>query len=229
MNNEDYDLRCSAEIDCPNRPCYRCLRNSQCLSFLRYRREHPEYDEKYTHYVAAHSARQKEIEEELKQRSLLRTNDREQVSMGDSRRIRVDGVGGATPRQFASTKNIYGLKGDSNMKLDFSEVQELENKQAATGTQTLVIKRAVEKKSSNGTNMLVLDCNDEEGGFVRDQVCTEGPGAFRMKNLIAALGLTADEIANMEACDFVGLTFVAEIVTEPYEGKDYSKIKKYIA
>ena len=57
------------------------------------------------------------------------------------------------------------------------------------GRHTLTIVKAEEKKSKNGTNMLVLDMHDEEEGYVRDQVCLEGPGAFRAKQFFAAAGV----------------------------------------
>lgn len=115
------------------------------------------------------------------------------------------------------------------MRLDFSEVNELENKQATEGEHTLTIKKAVEKRSQNGNNMLVLDMTDEDDGFTRDNVCLTGPGAFKARQLFKALGLTDDDAAAMEASDFVGMTVVAEIVIEEYEGKEYSKVKKYLA
>ena len=115
------------------------------------------------------------------------------------------------------------------MKLDFSEVSELESKQATEGVHELTIKAAKEKTSQNGTPMLVVDFNDEEGGFTRDNLCLAGAGAFKMKNFLKALNISDEDAANMEASDFVGLTVTAEIVIEPYEDKEFSKVKKYIA
>lgn len=114
------------------------------------------------------------------------------------------------------------------MKLDFSEVSELESKQASEGIHELMIKNAQEKVSKNGTPMLVVDFNDEEGGFTRDNLCLAGPGAFKTKSFLAALGITEEDAANMVASEFVGLNVTAEIVTEDYEEKSFSKVKKYI-
>ena len=83
------------------------------------------------------------------------------------------------------------------MKLDFSEVKE--NKNAAEGKQLLTIFGAKEKRSQNGTNMLVLDMKDDQEGFVRDNVCLEGAGAFRAKQLFKAL-----EIGDLETCEKLG-------------------------
>ena len=114
------------------------------------------------------------------------------------------------------------------MKLDFSEVKELESKQAMEGEQELTIRKAVVKKSQNGDAMLVLDMVDSEEGFTRDNVMLEGAGAFKAKQLIAALGLSEEEFMNKEPSDLNGLTLVAEIENEEYEGKNFSKVKKYI-
>lgn len=113
------------------------------------------------------------------------------------------------------------------MKLDFSEVKE--NKNAMEGEQELTIFGAKEKRSQNGTNMLVLDMKDAEEGFVRDNVCLEGPGAFRVQQLIKALGVDEETFAGMEATDLIGMTVSAEIVLEEYEGEQRAKIKKYLA
>ena len=77
------------------------------------------------------------------------------------------------------------------MRLDFSEVKD--NKNAMEGEQVLTIFGAKEQKSANGTNMLVLDMKDAEEGFVRDNVCLEGPGAFKAQMLFKALGLSDEE------------------------------------
>lgn len=113
------------------------------------------------------------------------------------------------------------------MRLDFSEVKESKN--ATEGVHEMTIFKAIEKKSQNGTHMLVLDMKDEEEGYCRDHVCLEGPAAFRAKQLFAALGLDEDQAASMEASDLVGMSVEAEIVIEPYEGEDRAKVKKYIA
>ena len=115
------------------------------------------------------------------------------------------------------------------MKLDFSEVTELESKLIEEGEAELTIKAAKEKKSQNGTNMLVLDMVTEDGGFTRDNVCLEGPGAFKAKQLCKALGLAEEDFQSMDASDLVGLTLTAEITNEDFEGTTYSKVKKYIA
>ena len=114
------------------------------------------------------------------------------------------------------------------MKLDFSEVTELESKLIEAGEHELTIKAAKEKKSQNGTTMLVLDMVDENEGFTRDNVCLEGPGAFKAKQLYEALGLDQEQFAAMDASDLVGMTVRADVIVEEYEGRDYSKIKKYL-
>lgn len=113
------------------------------------------------------------------------------------------------------------------MRLDFSEVKE--SKIAAEGTHTLTIFKAVEKKSQNGTQMLVLDMRDEEEGYCRDHICLEGPAAFRAKQLFEALGIDDDEAKSMEASNLVGMSVEADIIIESYEGEDRAKVKKYIA
>lgn len=113
------------------------------------------------------------------------------------------------------------------MKLDFSEVKE--NKNAMEGEQELTIFGAKEKRSQNGTNMLVLDMKDVEEGFVRDNVCLEGPGAFRANQLIAALGMDQETFSGMEAADLIGMTVNAVIELEEYEGQERAKVKKYLA
>lgn len=112
------------------------------------------------------------------------------------------------------------------MKLDFSEVKE--TKLVPEGEAELTIKRAEEKCSQNGTNMLVLDMEDAEGGYVRDNVCLEGPGAFRAEQLFDALGIENEQAAEMQAADLIGMTVTAKIEIEEYNGEDRSKVKKYI-
>lgn len=113
------------------------------------------------------------------------------------------------------------------MKLDFSEVKQ--NKMVAEGTNDLTIFGAKEAKSQNGTNMLILDMKDVEEGFIRDNICLEGAGAFRAKQLIKALGLDEDTFAGMEAADLIGNTVTAEVIYEEYNGEQRAKVKKYIA
>lgn len=113
------------------------------------------------------------------------------------------------------------------MKLDFSEVKE--TKLVPEGEAELTIKKAEEKRSQNGTNMLVLDMEDAEGGYVRDNVCLEGAGAFRAQQLFNALGIDTDSVEQMQAADLVGMTVTANIEIENYNGEDRSKVKKYIA
>ena len=113
------------------------------------------------------------------------------------------------------------------MRLDFSEVKESKN--ASEGTHTMTIFKATEKKSQNGTQMLVLDMRDEEGGYCRDHVCLEGPAACRAKQLFDALGIDDDQAGDMEAADLVGMSVEADIIIEAYEGEDRAKVKKYIA
>lgn len=112
------------------------------------------------------------------------------------------------------------------MRIDFSETKDTVG--STEGRHTLTIVKAEEKKSKNGTWMLVLDMHDEEEGYVRDQVCLEGPGAFRAKQFFAAAGVEKEVAETMEAADFIGYTLEADIVIEEYEDKEYSKVKKYI-
>ena len=113
------------------------------------------------------------------------------------------------------------------MRLDFSEVKESKN--ATEGIHTMTIFKAIEKKSQNGTQMLVLDMKDEDEGYCRDHVCLEGPAAFRAQQLFNALGVDSEQAEAMEAADLVGMSVEAEIINEPYEGEDRAKVKKYIA
>lgn len=113
------------------------------------------------------------------------------------------------------------------MKLDFSDVKE--TKLVAEGEQSLTIIGAKEARSANGTAMLVVDMNNEEGGFVRDNICLEGPGAFRAQQFIKAVGLSEDDFASMEASDLIGMTPTALIEHEEYNGEERAKVKKYIA
>lgn len=213
-------LECPASNNCPLAPCHKCLRNEMCESFSSYRREHPEYDEKYTHYVTTHRASIEAAEKQLKQRSLCEVDGRERVPRHESYR----------------TNNLGSEQGKENtlqretktMKLDFSEVTELESKLIEEGEHELTIKAAKEKKNQNGTMMLVLDMVDAEEGFTRDHVCLEGPGAFKAKQLCEALGLDQEQFAAMDASDLVGMTVLVEVVIEEYEGKEYSKVKKYL-
>lgn len=222
---KERELECPASNYCPLAPCYRCLRNEQCESFSIYRKEHPEYDVKYTHYVATHRSQLRAIEEQLpfqlKQRSLCETVGRKQVPQYERCRINSHG-------SVQGNKNI-SQRETKNMKLDFSEVTELESKLIEEGEHELTIKAAKEKKSANGTMMLVLDMATEDEGFTRDNVCLEGPGAFKAKQLCKALDLDEDTFKSMDASDLVGMTLTADIIQEEFEGKTYSKVKKYIA
>ncbi len=113
------------------------------------------------------------------------------------------------------------------MKLDFSEVKE--NKMLEEGVQDLIITGAKEARSTNGTNMLVLDMKDSEGGFVRDNICLEGAGAFKAQQLFRALGLSDEDASSMNASDFIGMNVTVEIVSETYKDEPRAKVKKYIA
>lgn len=112
------------------------------------------------------------------------------------------------------------------MRFDFSETKD--SVISTEGEHTLTIVKAEEKKSQNGTLMIVLDMTDEEGGYVRDNVCIEGPGAFRAKMLFSALEIDLETAAGMEAAELIGLEVGAQIGIEPYDGKDFAKVKKYI-
>lgn len=113
------------------------------------------------------------------------------------------------------------------MKLDFSDVKEV--KLIPEGDQLLKIIGAKEVKSSNGTEMLVLDMEDAEGGFTRDNICLEGPGAFRAQQFIKAAGIEAEDFEGMEPSDLVGMEINAEIKHEEYNGETRSKVNKYKA
>lgn len=113
------------------------------------------------------------------------------------------------------------------MKLDFSDVKE--TKLVEEGEQLLTIIGAKEARSANGTAMLVLDMKDANDGFVRDNVCLEGPGAFRAQQLIKALGMSEEDFANMEASDLIGSEVTANIEHEDYNGEERAKVKKYVA
>lgn len=113
------------------------------------------------------------------------------------------------------------------MKLNFDDVKE--NKSVPEGEHELTIFGAKETKSQNGTNMLVLDMKDEEDGFLRDNVCLEGPGAFKAQQLFKALGIDKDTAAAMDATDLIGNTVSVEVVSEEYNGEQRAKVKKYLA
>lgn len=213
-------LECPASNYCPLAPCYKCLRNERCESFSIYRKEHPEYDEKYARYVANHRSSIEAVEQELKQRSLCGVDDRKRVSRHES--YRSNNLGSEQGKENTLQRET------KTMKLDFSEVTELESKLIEEGEHELTIKAAKEKKSQNGTMMLVLDMVDEDEGFTRDNVCLEGPGAFKAKQLCEALGLDQEQFAAMDASDLVGMTVRVDVVVEEYEGKEYSKVKKYL-
>ena len=229
--DNDKELRCPVELNCPNAPCYKCRRNTSCCSFADYRSRHPEYDEKITLYVTTHRAQLKQVELELeqraKQRSLCEAGDREQVSQ-QGRRPKDRVLVSSSRIRIKSKQNLLWKRSTPTMRLDFTDVKELEYKQAAEGQGDFEIIGAKQTKSKNGQAMLVIDAKDAEGGFVRDNVMLEGPGAFKAKQLIKALGITEDDFIAMDASDLIGLTFTAEIVIQEYEGKEYSKIKKYI-
>ena len=121
--------------------------------------------------------------------------------------------------------HLYG--GNKLMKLDFSDVKE--TKLVEEGEQSLTIIGAKEARSANGTAMLVVDMNDAEGGFVRDNICLEGPGAFRAQQFIKALGMSEDDFAAMEASDLIGMSVTGSIEHEEYNGEQRAKVKKYVA
>ena len=113
------------------------------------------------------------------------------------------------------------------MRLDFSEVKETKN--MAEGTQEVTIVGAKEKVSANGTNMLNLVFKDAEESVVSDNVCLEGPGAFKARQFFKAVGVSEEEAAGMEASEFIGMTLTIEVVTEEYNNELRAKVKKYIA
>lgn len=113
------------------------------------------------------------------------------------------------------------------MKLDFSELKE--NVIMKEGEHDLVIKSAKECTSSNGTSMLKVGFEDEEGAFAMDNICLEGPGAFKAKQFFKALGLDDDQVADMEPSDLVGMQVSAVTSVEEYNGEDRARILKYTA
>lgn len=113
------------------------------------------------------------------------------------------------------------------MKLDFSDVKE--TKLVAEGEQSLTIIGAKEARSANGTAMLVVDANDTEGGFMRDNICLEGPGAFRAQQFIKALGMSEEDFSAMEASDLIGMSVTGFVEHEEYNGEQRAKVKKYVA
>lgn len=113
------------------------------------------------------------------------------------------------------------------MKLDFSELKE--NEIMKEGEHNLVIKSAKECVSSNGTNMLKVGFEDEEGAFVMDNICLEGPGAFKAKQFFKALGLDSDQVADMQPADLVGMEVTAVTSIEEYNGEDRARLVKYTA
>ena len=113
------------------------------------------------------------------------------------------------------------------MKLDFSETKD--TVLLPEGECVLTITGAKEEKSKNGTNMLVLDLKDENEGFTRDNICLEGPGAFKAKNLLKGLGMTEEEFAGINASDLIGMQLTCVIAHEDYEGEPRARVKKYIA
>lgn len=113
------------------------------------------------------------------------------------------------------------------MKLDFSDVKQ--NVLVEEGKQKFSIIGAKETKSANGTAMLVVDLKTFEDGFVRDNICLEGPGAFRMQQFLKAVGISEEDAMGMEAPDFIGLEFEAEIAHEEYNNETRAKVKKYVA
>jgi hypothetical protein len=148
-------------------------------------------------------------------------DERERVSQHERHRSK-------WPKSWKDKQQIIS-KENKTMKLDFSEVTELESKLIEEGEHDLTIKAAKEKKSANGNNMLVLDMVTEDGGFTRDNVCLEGPGAFKAKQLCKALGLSEEDFQGMDASDLIGMMLTADIINEDFEGTTYSKVKKYIA
>lgn len=112
------------------------------------------------------------------------------------------------------------------MKLDFSDIKE--TKICTEGEHSLTIVKAEEKKSQNGLPMLVLDLNDEEGGYVRDNVMLQGPGAFKAQQLFDALGIDPDTAKEMDAKELQGLVVEAKTAVEEYEGTPRAKVSKYI-
>lgn len=217
--NSDYVRKLKQELldetllVCPSSPCVGCLNSACCQSFLNFRKENPGYDVKYASYVTAHKSLLREVEQRVKQRSLCTVEECERVPQQGRRLI--------------EDKSIFYK--ENVMKLDFSEVKTLENIQAPEGVGTYCILKATEKVSLNGTHMLVIDAKEvETEGFVRDNVCLEGPGAFRAKQFFASLGLLEEEASQIEAPELVGMNFEAEIEIVEYEGKNYSKVKKYL-
>lgn len=221
---DERQLNTSCERYCPLKPCVNCLRREQCDSFINYRKEHPEYDEKYALFESLRRSQVVKTVDELREHKRLCGFDgREQVPQKDCRPKRL-----AHPSSIINGKKIYRSRRTKIMKLDFSEVQELENKQCAEGEQTLTIKAAKQTKSANGNAMLVVDMVDAEEGFTRDNIMLEGSGAFKAKQFIAALGISEEEFRGMEPSDLVGQQLVADVIIEEYQDKTYAKIKKYI-
>jgi hypothetical protein len=113
------------------------------------------------------------------------------------------------------------------MKLNFDDIKETLS--IDEGTVEVTIVGAKERTSANGTNMLSIVVKDAEEKVCSDNICTEGPGAFKMKQFLKAVGVSEEDAAGMEAADFIGMTLTIEVVKEEYEGVERSKIKKYIA
>ena len=200
--------------NCPARPCHNCYRRFDCISLQVFKQTHPEYDEKCALYERLRRA----VLEEAKEQTCSKVGVCEHVPQHESHRS-----------QMTSTLSMGNKKkGDIYMKLDFSEVQELNSKISEVGDHVFTIKAAKEARSVNGTNQLVVDMVDENEGFVRDYINLEGAGAFKMKQFLKSLDISEEDAAGMEASDFVGLEVEARIEMREYEGTERANVKKYL-
>lgn len=113
------------------------------------------------------------------------------------------------------------------LNLDFSSVPTRDPLEE--GMYNLTIAKAEEKLSSGNNPMLVIefDVDGVEGKRkLWDNYVLVPQSLFRLKDLLAAIGIPTDAIVSMDPNDLVGQCVQAKVIQEEYNGDTVNRIKK---
>lgn len=114
-------------------------------------------------------------------------------------------------------------------KLDFSGVED-KGFDIDPGKYLAKVK-SIEKKSGSEYPYLewklVITTGSAKGSMITHRTTLKPSGLFNLRNTLIALGLEVPKSAiALDPSKLIGKQLCIEVVNEPYEGKDYPKVKK---
>lgn len=109
--------------------------------------------------------------------------------------------------------------------------EENEYKQVPSGIQLLEVIKAVDAKSGEGKEQIILTLQAENGGTLRDWLTFTTAAAFKIKEFIEAgtgKKLTKDQNMDLETDDCLNMKPVWAIVVTDDQKPQYKRVKKYL-